>query len=236
MRIIAGTFRGHVLKAPRGQSTRPTTDRVRESIMDMLESAHGGFEGAVVLDVFAGSGALGFEALSRGAQSAVFCECDKEALRVLRANAKTLKLSLPLVRIMYTDVFKELKLPNEPPFDLVFLDPPYLYKPDKVLNLIAYIQRAGKLASDALIVYEHTKASTCLVDEAISVHGAVCIRRKKYGDSVVDVLQFSAPEGSHKSAVRQSAVFARPDAVGNCGLPDKHEVFGNDICDGGEKD
>ena len=90
MRIIAGEYRGRRLQAPKGDATRPTTDRVRESLMSALSSARGGFEGAVVLDAFAGSGALGLEALSRGAASAHFFEKDGVALRALCANVEAL--------------------------------------------------------------------------------------------------------------------------------------------------
>lgn len=90
MRIIAGEFRGRRLCAPKGQTTRPTTDRVRESLMSALASARGGFEDACVLDAFAGSGALGLEALSRGAACAHFFEKDKQALFALRSNVEAL--------------------------------------------------------------------------------------------------------------------------------------------------
>ena len=90
MRIIAGEHRGRVLKAPKGDGTRPTTDRVRESLMSMLASARGGFEGAVVLDAFAGSGALALEALSRGADRACLVERDGAAAKVVEANARLL--------------------------------------------------------------------------------------------------------------------------------------------------
>ena len=90
MRIIAGVHRGRAIQAPKGTGTRPTVDRVRESLMSAINSARGGFEGASVLDAFAGSGALGLEALSRGAVSAVFCERDGNAFRTLCANCRSL--------------------------------------------------------------------------------------------------------------------------------------------------
>ena len=85
MRVIAGDFKGRNLKAPTGMDTRPTTDRVKESFISSLISAYGSLEGAHVLDAFAGSGALGIECLSRGAESAVFFERDKAALEALRS-------------------------------------------------------------------------------------------------------------------------------------------------------
>ena len=90
MRIIAGAWRGRPIVAPKGEGTRPTTDRVREAVMSAVSSARGGFDDAVVLDAFAGSGALGLEALSRGAASAHFYEVEGAALRALRANCEKL--------------------------------------------------------------------------------------------------------------------------------------------------
>ena len=125
MRIISGEFRSRVLKVPKGEGTRPTTDRVREALMSAVNSARGGFDGAVVLDAFAGSGALGFEALSRGAAQVHFFERDGAALRVIEGNARTLSLPETRVRVQKRDVLKTPPLHTCSPFDLVFLDPPY---------------------------------------------------------------------------------------------------------------
>ena len=125
MRIVAGQFRGRPLKAPKGEATRPTTDRVRESMMSAVESARGGLEGAVVLDAFAGSGALGLEALSRGARCAHFFERSGEALRALCANVRSLGLDARRARLHRADVLKDPPVWASEPFDLVFLDPPY---------------------------------------------------------------------------------------------------------------
>ena len=108
MRIIAGEFRGRTLKAPKGEGTRPTTDRVREAMMSTVHSARGGFDDAVVLDAFAGSGALGLEALSRGARSVQFCERGGEALRALNANVRLLGLDARRARVRKGDVLKEV--------------------------------------------------------------------------------------------------------------------------------
>src|SRR5690606_40897806 len=86
MRIIAGEWRGRKLRAPEGETTRPTADRTRETLFSMLASRLGSFEGLVVADLFAGSGALGLEALSRGAATAIFAEQDRDALDVLRRS------------------------------------------------------------------------------------------------------------------------------------------------------
>ena len=119
MRIIAGAWRGRAIDAPPGQSTRPTADRVRETLFSMLASRLGSFEDLRVADLFAGSGALGLEALSRGAASATFVEKDAKAAAVIRRNAEKLGAS---ARVMGGSA---LALPRSEPFDLILADPPY---------------------------------------------------------------------------------------------------------------
>jgi 16S rRNA (guanine966-N2)-methyltransferase len=123
VRVIAGRYRGRRLKAPRGRSTRPTSDRVREALFSML----GSVEGARVLDLFAGTGALGIEALSRGAQRAVFVEHDQAALGALRANLETLDLREPEAEVRRGDALAALRTARErhETYDLLFVDPPY---------------------------------------------------------------------------------------------------------------
>ena len=121
MRIIAGEWRGRVIEAPPGQDTRPTADRVRETLFSMLASRLGSFEDLRVADLFAGSGALGFEALSRGAARVTFVETDPRASAVIRRNAETLGAA-DRVEVIGGSA---LRLPRSPPFDLIFADPPY---------------------------------------------------------------------------------------------------------------
>jgi 16S rRNA (guanine966-N2)-methyltransferase len=121
MRIIAGDWRGRPLLAPKGEATRPTADRVREALFSMLASRLGSFEGLAVADLFAGSGALGLEALSRGAASCLFVEQDKAALDALRANVARLQAKGAEVR-----AGSVLALPPaRAPLDLLMMDPPY---------------------------------------------------------------------------------------------------------------
>ncbi len=121
MRVISGKWRGRPLAAPKGDTTRPTADRTREALFSMLMSRIGDFEGLTVADLFAGSGALGLEALSRGAASCVFVEQDRAALDMLRANAEKLGMARPDIRP--TSV---LALgPAQQPLDLILMDPPY---------------------------------------------------------------------------------------------------------------
>jgi 16S rRNA (guanine966-N2)-methyltransferase len=121
VRIIAGEWRGRPLDAPAGQATRPTADRVRETLFSMLTSRLGSFEGLRVADLYAGSGALGLEALSRGAAFAAFVESDRAAASAIRGNAERLGAETR-VRILCGSA---LALPSSEPFDLVFADPPY---------------------------------------------------------------------------------------------------------------
>jgi 16S rRNA (guanine966-N2)-methyltransferase len=119
VRIIAGQWRGRALIAPEGRSTRPTADRVREALFSMLASRIGSFDGLRVADLFAGSGALGLEALSRGAAHCVFIENDRRAADAIRANIAALGASGDVL----TGSAEHAALPN--PVDLAFLDPPY---------------------------------------------------------------------------------------------------------------
>jgi len=121
MRIIAGKWRGRPLVAPKGDTTRPTADRTRETLFSMLTSRIGDLEGLAVADLFAGSGALGLEALSRGAANCLFVEQDRAALDALRANAAELGLDRPDIRA--TSVLTLGSAPR--PLDLILMDPPY---------------------------------------------------------------------------------------------------------------
>ena len=122
MRIIAGQWRSRPLVAPKGDTTRPTADRTRETLFSMLASRLGSFEGLTVADLFAGSGALGLEALSRGAEKAVFVEQDAAALRALRSNIANLRAQ------SQCDVRASSVMalgPAPQPVDLLLMDPPY---------------------------------------------------------------------------------------------------------------
>jgi len=122
MRIIAGDWRGRPLVAPAGQATRPTSDRAREGLFSMLASRIGSFEGLRIADLFAGSGALGLEALSRGAADCLFVDSDSQAVAAIRKNCDTLgagaRADIRQQKVEYAN-------PPPHPCDLVFLDPPY---------------------------------------------------------------------------------------------------------------
>jgi 16S rRNA (guanine(966)-N(2))-methyltransferase RsmD len=153
MRVIAGSFRSRSLQAPAGLATRPTSDRLRETLFNVLAPR---IEGARFLDLYAGSGAVGIEALSRGAAEAVFVERSAAALKVLRGNLARLGLEQGL-RIVQGSVAGYLRAPGaELPFDLVFLDPPYDAADEyaAVLDLLGG-SASGLLADGALVIAEH---------------------------------------------------------------------------------
>lgn len=148
MRIIAGAWRGRRIEPPAGASTRPTADRVRETLFSMLVSRIGSFEDLSVADLFAGSGALGLEALSRGAAQATFVDRDSKAVAAIRANAEKLGAA-DRVRVLAGTA---LSLPRAGPFELVLADPPYA--PGSGSEAAAAVVAAGWLAPGGLLVVE----------------------------------------------------------------------------------
>ena len=191
MRIVAGEFRGRVIEAPQGEGTRPTTDRVREALFSSLFSMRGGFEGAVVLDAFAGSGALGLEALSRGARQAVFCEREQKAAKVCERNIHALGLDSRRAVLVRRDAFEGLPLSHGALFDLVLLDPPYAYDAQQVVSLVSGLKRSGSLADDSIIVYEHAHAVLQEVVAAVEAAGFQVVASRKYGKTGITVWRSS---------------------------------------------
>jgi 16S rRNA (guanine966-N2)-methyltransferase len=148
MRIIAGEWRGRKLVAPAGRQTRPTADRTRETLFSMLASRLGSFEGLRVADLYAGSGALGFEALSRGAAHATFVENDRAATKAIEANAASLgSADRCAIRAV-----SAATLPRSEPFDIVFADPPY--EPKSGTAVAEAIAKAGWVAPGGWIAIE----------------------------------------------------------------------------------
>lgn len=162
MRIVAGEWRGRSIDAPPGAVTRPTADRVRETLFSMLASRLGTFEGLRVADLFAGSGALGLEALSRGAASATFIENDAQALASIRRSAEKLGASAR-VQIVAGSA---LALPRRDPFDVVFADPPYAAGSGTAV--VRSIVGAGWLAPGGWLCVE-TSRGDAIEGEALAV-------------------------------------------------------------------
>ena len=170
MRVVAGEFKGRRLHTARGTRTRPTADRVREALFSML----GDVSGARVLDLYAGSGALGIEALSRGAESAVFVERDQAALAALRRNLDAVGARAEVRR---QDVLRFLARP-EGTFDLVFCDPPYDGAPALAAPLAGALPTL--LGEDARIVTESDKRNPLLLPLPLLVE-------RTYGDTRVAI-------------------------------------------------
>jgi 16S rRNA (guanine966-N2)-methyltransferase len=154
VRIIAGAARGRRLAAPPGQATRPTSDRAREGLFSSLASLRGDLTGARVLDLYAGSGAVGLEALSRGAARVLLVEARPEVARLTRANART--VGLPGAEVLVDRV--ERLAAGPPPggdrYDLAYLDPPYALTDDDLRQVLTGLAGYGWLTEDALVVVE----------------------------------------------------------------------------------
>jgi 16S rRNA (guanine966-N2)-methyltransferase len=177
MRVIAGSLRGRRLTAPRGQRrTRPTSDRVREALFAML----GDVEGARVLDLFAGTGALGIEALSRGARQAAFVECDRAALQALRANLSACGLAGPDAEVHAGEALAALGAAERrgETYDLVFVDPPYAQARELEGPLSARLP--GVLEPSARVVVESDRRSPL----ALALEPR---RERRYGDTLITI-------------------------------------------------
>ena len=172
-RIIAGTARGRRLQVPAGVGTRPTADRAREGLFSSLQSLLD-LEGARVLDLYAGSGALGLEALSRGAGSATMVEEDPAAVTAIRANIDT--LALPGAFVVPQKVETFLANPPEPRYDLVLMDPPYDVDPAPVLEALV-----PWLAEEAVVMVERRTRS----GELHWPEGLVAERSRRYGEATL---------------------------------------------------
>ncbi|MEW9697767.1 16S rRNA (guanine(966)-N(2))-methyltransferase RsmD [Paenibacillus sp. SI8] len=184
MRVISGSAKGRSLKAVPGMSTRPTTDKVKEAIFSMIGPY---FEGGQVLDLFAGTGGLGIEALSRGMEKAVFIDIEKKSIETIQLNLQAAGLK-EQAEVYRTDAVRALKAlaKREQQFQLVFLDPPYKMK--VIAELILAMEEQGLLDEQATIVVEHDSQDVLL--EAIG--GFEQQRRAGYGDTAVTIYKRSS--------------------------------------------
>ncbi len=192
MRIIAGAYRGRQLRTPKGLITRPTTDRVRESLFSALGSLMGpDLGGGAVLDPFAGSGALGLEALSRGCERATFVERDKAALLALGQNVSTLGLE-NVVRIVAGDTLNMMsqRIPGAP-FSLLLLDPPYTLDQTEITELLGALAAAGSLTGEAVVTWEHSADTDVIWPEGFEV-----LQRRRYGSTEIDIAVREGSGGS----------------------------------------
>jgi 16S rRNA (guanine966-N2)-methyltransferase len=185
MRIISGQWRGRPLAAPKGEVTRPTADRTREALFSMLASRIGSFEGLRVADLFAGSGALGLEALSRGAAHATFVDQDKAAVTAIKANIAKLGGDRPAFGNEVVATAVAALGPARQPFDLLLLDPPY-----RTGGGGALLERLTRLgwASDAAWASVETAS-----DETVSAEGWTLEADRSHGKAKISLLARVAP-------------------------------------------
>jgi 16S rRNA (guanine966-N2)-methyltransferase len=180
-RIVGGTWGGRRLVTPAGETTRPTAEKVRAALASSLY-ATGGLDGARVLDLYAGSGALGLELVSRGASSAVFVEHDRAALTALRANITALGAATAELTVIPGDVAAfTARSAGVGPFDVVVADPPYDLTTEALAGVLTGLCRAGLVATHADLVIERRRKSGP-PDWPAPLEG---VRAKKYGDTLL---------------------------------------------------
>ena len=181
LRIISGERKGHIIKTVAGNRTRPTTDKVKESLFNILQSK---LPGAYVLDLFSGTGNLGLESLSRGAEHAVFVEKNQAALPVLHENCHVLGYD-EYIDILPYDVKRATTFLSEKnhDFDLVFMDPPY--EKGLVAPTLQGLVKHPLLSLSALVVVEHTFKE----EVPTAIANLPCIREEAYGDTIVTFLR-----------------------------------------------
>jgi 16S rRNA (guanine966-N2)-methyltransferase len=181
MRIIAGEAKGRRIKAPRGRATRPMRDFVREAVFSMLADQT---SGARVLDLFAGSGSLGLEALSRGAREAVFVDRGSEPSRIIQENLDMLGMADrgAVVRAEILDYLRKAHSPQVP-FNLIFIDPPFRIDVNYRQKMLKSLAEGGFLAPSAVVIIEAPLRSS----PPGPPEGVHFRERRKYGESAVDV-------------------------------------------------
>ncbi|HEY7459271.1 MAG TPA: 16S rRNA (guanine(966)-N(2))-methyltransferase RsmD [Xanthobacteraceae bacterium] len=188
MRVVGGKFRGRTLQGPKSNAIRPTSDRLRESIFNILAHAYGDpVTDARVLDLFAGTGALGIEAISRGARFALFVEDSAEGRAIIRANVDALGLG-GVSRLFRRDATKLGAAHPVEPFSLVFCDPPY----GKGLaeKSLASARAGGWLLPGALVVVEESAEAKFSAPE-----GFEQLERRDYDETEISILKFLSPSG-----------------------------------------
>lgn len=180
-RIIAGVAGGRRLQTPRGDQTRPTSDRVREALFSAIEARVGSLHGLRFLDLYAGSGAIGLEAWSRGAEAVTLVESDRRTADLIRGNARS--IGCAVAEVVARPVAAVLAEPARAPFDLVFTDPPYPLDEVTVEGDLALLAAQGWLAEGALVVVERSRRSPEPRWPAGLEPLAGKRRQKKYGET-----------------------------------------------------
>ena len=177
LRIISGKYGGRIIDTPDGRRTRPTTNRTREAVFNSLCSNFSSsmtLEGAVVLDMFAGSGALGFEALSRGANFVTFCDKSPKAISIIKKNADNLKVDTDCYQIIKRDSLTPT--PYSPIPNLVFADPPYVFLAEIMKSVFDEMVNVGVIDTLSLIYYEHSEDAdlSCFTNDYERIYSKGC--------------------------------------------------------------
>ncbi|ALC91101.1 DNA methyltransferase [Bacillus sp. FJAT-18017] len=183
MRVVSGTHKGRQLKAVPGSSTRPTTDKVKEAVFNMIGPY---FSGGMGLDLFAGSGGLGIEALSRGLDKVIFIDREPKAIHTIKDNLKACEFE-DRSEVYRTDAERALKAvkKRELDFDFIFLDPPY--KKQQLVKILEQIDADGRLKQDGLAVCEHGKE----VNLPDSIGRLEKIKSEVYGIIAISIFSYS---------------------------------------------
>ncbi len=179
-RVIAGAAGGRRLAVPPGRGTRPTSDKAREAMFSTLESLRGTLVGARLLDLFAGSGAVGLEALSRGAAHVLLVEADAAAAKVVRANVKA--IALPGAEVRGERAERVVAgAPPQDPYDMVFLDPPYVVTDAELREMLITLRAGGWITDSALVTVERSTRG----GEFGWPGGFEALRSRRYGEGTL---------------------------------------------------
>ena len=188
MRVIAGSHRGRRLSGPEGTALRPTSDKVRQALFSILGTQ---VSGGRFLDLYAGSGAVGIEALSRGAAAVTFVESESKAVQLLQNNLRSCQLlDRALVRVGQASVFLERKDWWSGPYDVLFADPPYRDLGE--LEVLIHAWRPGLLSERAVMIIEQDSRT----DLPALIDHATLVRRYVYGDTTLNLYAVSAAEAN----------------------------------------
>ena len=177
MRVISGTAKGKKLNSLEGLETRPTLDRVKEAVFNIIQFD---IKDSVVLDLFSGSGALGIEALSRGAKEAILCDASSKAIKIINKNLEETRLK-DKAKVINTDYLVTLSKIKDKKFDIIFLDPPY--KSDYVEKSIEYISKYNLLAENGIIIVETNDENK--IDKINAKKDLEVYDTRKYGIAII---------------------------------------------------
>lgn len=177
MRIVGGKYRSRLLITPKDEKVRPTSDITREAVFNILQTM---INDAIFLDLFAGSGAMGIEAISRGAKEVFFCDNDKNSIALVKTNLQAINEEGTIIFRDYKSCLSEL---NGKKFDIIYIDPPYTDKCIK--ECLKLILENGLLSKSGYVIYE----SLANKDEKVTIDGFVIAKQKKYGKVMIDVYE-----------------------------------------------